>query len=564
MSTHAWCRRLVEGLEAADVKDLVVSPGSRSTPLLLAALQSELRIHSVIDERSAAFFALGRARADKKPVAFLCTSGSAAAHALPALLEARYAGHRVLAISADRPPELHDCGANQTIDQRHLFASACPPCLDLGMPQDSETARLAMRRRVHQALVCSPGPLHINIPFRKALEPTLAEVEATRAGPALASVHVPRQLAAESTLREIAERCAGAERGIIIAGACTDSAPAVQAFAEASGFVLLAESTSGLRFTGKSHPQRCDAFSHVASAAMLDSKLADELRAQLIVQVGREPASSSLNRWLTEQDCPKIRLSDKAPMRDVEGSSELVLAELADTCHRLGLAISSKAPPAFLASWRAADEKAWAGVAANIDHGAGTLSEARALAVVMQTLPTGCRLTIGNSMPVRAIDMVLPGHQAELEILHQRGTSGIDGLIAGAIGSSGTETSALLIGDVSFSHDLASLALAKLCRGPLAIIVIDNQGGQIFSHLPIAEAPLAQDHQSLWRTPPGVSIHEICRGFGVGYQQADTLETLESALQWSLRQEACHVLHVRVPPDSMQGFAERMSLGQDQ
>jgi 2-succinyl-5-enolpyruvyl-6-hydroxy-3-cyclohexene-1-carboxylate synthase len=517
----------------------------------------------VIDERSAAFFALGRARADKRPVAFLCTSGSAAAHALPALLEARYAGHRLLAISADRPPELHDCGANQTIDQRHLFAAACPPCLDLGMPQDSETARLAMRRRVHQALVCASGPLHINIPFRKALEPTLAEVQATKAGPPLASVHAPKHLAAESVVQEIAERCAGAERGLIIAGASVDSAPAVQALAEASGFVLLAESTSGARFTGKSHPQRCDAFPHIASAALQGGKLADELRPQLIVQVGREPASASLNRWLSEQECPKIRLSDKAPMRDVEGTSELVLAELADTCSRLALAIGSKAPPDFLASWRAADEEAWARVAAHIDHGADTLSEARAVAVIMRTLPAGCRLTLGNSMPVRATDLVLPGHQAGLEILHQRGTSGIDGLIAGAIGSSDTKSSALLIGDVSFSHDLASLALAKLCRGSLAIIVIDNQGGQIFSHLPIADAPLAQGHQSLWRTPPSVSIDEICRGFGVGYKEADTVETLEAALQWSLRQDSCHVLHVRVPPESMLGFVKRMSEARD-
>ncbi len=564
MSTHAWCRRLVEGLEAANVKDLVVSPGSRSTPLLFAAIESTLRIYSVIDERSAAFFALGRARAERRPVAFLCTSGSAGAHALPALLEARYAAHTLVAITADRPPELHDCGANQTIDQRHLFASACPPCLDLGTPQESATAQFAMRRQVHQSLVTSKGPLHINMAFRKPLEPSAAELAEKVQGPTLGAVHVPKSLAAESTIQDLAERCARSERGIVVAGASVGCGSAVQELAEASGFVLLAESTSGARFTGETRPQRCDAFPHITSAALRDTALGESLRPDLVIRVGREPACASLNRWLAEQRCTEIRFSDKGPMRDPAGSSELVMGEVHDTCNRLAKALHAKAPSAFLASWRAADEKAWTAVAARLDAESAALTEAQAIASILRSLPEKTRLTMGNSMPVRATDMVLPGHLARLEILHQRGTSGIDGLIAGAIGSSDVTGSALLIGDVSFSHDLASLALAPLCRGPLAILVIDNQGGQIFSHLPAAQAPLAKELQSLWTTPPKLAIGDICRGYGVAYQDADSLESLDAGLCWSQSQEGCHVLHVRVPPESMLTFVQQMSRGPEQ
>jgi 2-succinyl-5-enolpyruvyl-6-hydroxy-3-cyclohexene-1-carboxylate synthase len=229
----------------------------------------------------------------------------------------------VVAITADRPPELHDCGANQTIDQRYLFASACPPCLDLGMPQDSEAARLAMRRRVHEALVSASGPIHINLPFRKPLEPSAAELAQARPGPDIGEVHAPRTLAAESTLRELAERCSKTQRGIIVAGASVGCASALQELAEASGFVLLAESTSGTRFTGAATEQRCDAFPHIASMAMRDSDLSAALRPELVLRVGREPAAASLNRWLAEQECPEVHFSQGAAVRDVEGASEL-------------------------------------------------------------------------------------------------------------------------------------------------------------------------------------------------------------------------------------------------
>ena len=556
---NAWCRRLVEGLLAAGVKDLVVSPGSRSTPLLLAAIDSPLQLHSVIDERSAAFFALGRARAEGVPVAFLCTSGSAGAHALPALLEARYAGHTVVAITADRPPELQDCAANQTIDQAQLFAAACPPCLHTGMPESSEAAGLGLRRRVQQAVALASGPVHINVPFRKPLEPSADEVATALQGPPPAALWPDRPVADDAILLRIADLCNTACRGLIVAGPSTSVGPALQKLAKATGFVLVAESTSGARLTGTALQERCDAFPHILGNEALRRRLEPDL----LLRFGAQPACTALNSWLATLECPDFRFCARTPMSDSSGSSQLVMGDIADACERLARAVSPTCSPDYLQEWRQADEAAWCKVASCLDETDESLSEARAMATILQGLLPGSRLTLGNSMPLRGADMVIPGHLAALELLHQRGTSGIDGLIAGAIGSSSAAPSALLIGDVSCSHDLSSLALAPLCRGPLALIVIDNQGGQIFSHLPIANLRLDQSAHELWRTPPSVDFEKACGAFDVPYRRVSNNEDLQAALPWSQEQPSCAFVHVCVSPDSMLAFTKRARQGSD-
>jgi 2-succinyl-5-enolpyruvyl-6-hydroxy-3-cyclohexene-1-carboxylate synthase len=521
-------------------------------------MESQLRVHSVLDERSAAFFALGRARADETPVAFLCTSGSAGAHALPALLEARYAGHRVIAITADRPPELHGCGANQTIDQEELFASACPPALQVGMPQSTQEAGLAMRRRVQEAVALALGPVHINLPFRKPLEPTEAERKEVLSGPPAEVISASARRVDEEAIDSILLRCKQAKRGLIVAGASTKIGPALQSLARQSGFVLLAESTSGARLSGSALAQRCDAFPTILAGLAPEDRSLDP---DLILHFGREPACGALLRWLAKQECPQFRFTGDPLLKDSTGKSAMVVGEVKDACERIAAALSPAPAGAYLQDWRKADEEAWSRVAECIDARDASLSEARAMATVLKGLPSGSRLTLGNSMPVRAADMVLPGHLAQLEVLHQRGTSGIDGLIAGAIGSADSGPSALLIGDVSCAHDLSSLALAPMCRGPLAIIVVDNQGGQIFSHLPVAEIPMKDNERNLWSTPPAVDFEQACLAYRVPYREASSNEEVLSALAWSQEQEGCVFIHLRVPADSMRSFVRQSGEG---
>ncbi len=560
--TRAWCNRIIEGLLAAGVSDLVVSPGSRSTPFLLAALQSSLQLHSIVDERSAAFFALGRTRKTGAPIALLCTSGSAGAHYLPALLEARYAGHRLIALTADRPPQLRDCGANQTIDQRQLFAAACPPCLELGMPDSNGQALDAVRRRVFESVSLAPGPLHFNLAFRKPLEPESGE-KGQRCEPfSPQPLRRPDLRAHQEALRSIQHHCEKSKAIVVIAGpseyglADTELlASELALLAEATGAALLAESTSGARFVGTIHRHRIDSFTHVLS----QDTAAQELAPDLILQFGVQPSSASLNRWLAEQNCTTVRMCDSVPYNSPDGSAQVVMGNLVDLCRRIRDVVTPSSDTTYVARWREWDELTQRAVEAEITDTASAFSEAQAMAAILSHLPAACQVTIGNSLAIRTADMVLSGSEKRLDFLHQRGTSGIEGLIAAAIGSSSESLSALILGDVSASHDSASLALAALCQGPLVILCIDNEGGQIFSHLPVKKLELDGSEWQYWQTTPRLNWQALCVAYQVGYRISESAKELADSLHWASTQEGCVFLHTKVAAEGLLQFQENVA-----
>lgn len=549
-----FCNRILEALHASGIEDLVVSPGSRSTPLLLAALESPLRLHSIIDERSAAFFALGRARAENKKVALLCTSGSAGAHYLPALLEARYAGHTLVAISADRPDELQESGANQTIAQANLFAAACPPALLL---EANDEHALAARRRVQQAIVMADGPVHINIAFRKPFEPRPDEESHFGDAPKPSAMWPAQQNISDFALAHIAARCREVKRGVIVAGPCAaDLGNAILALAEATGFVLLAESASGARLRGQAHDLRRDGFPHL----LANERLADMLRPELVLQIGQEPSCGSLLRWLAPLGPSTLRLPGISPANTPTGNCELILGPLDEGLPRLLPLAERSGDQAYASEWAREDKRVWHMLAGRLEQelASADLSEAVATVEALISLPAHCQLTIGNSLAIRNLDAVLPGDRATLRILHQRGTSGIDGLIAGAIGASGPGPSALLLGDVSAAHDLSSLSLARLARGPLQIFMIDNAGGQIFAELPVAQLGLKPEQFQHWLTSPRIDVAAACSAYGVPYRCVEARGELSASLRWSRDQGGVSFLHLRVQPDSMRSFTQGM------
>ncbi len=550
---HAWCNRILEGLLSAGVTELIVSPGSRSTPMLLAALASPIVIHSVIDERSAGFFALGRARARRQPVALLCTSGSAGAHYLPAFLEARYARHVLIALTADRPPELLQSGANQTIDQSQLLAAACP-CISLGMPDSHPDSGPGVRRRVQQAIALATGPVHFNLPFRKPLEPDAGPADKVKPSPAPA-IAAPRLLATASLLEELASQIQGAKRGLIVAGP-TDSeehARAILRLANHTGFVLLAEATSGARFTREALATRCDMFPHILESNTLGTSLTPDL----VLQLGAEPCNGALQRWLAKHQPPTFRFSESQIVNRSDGSMTVVLGDLAANCGFICAADSSNADTkGYLQKWQTLNTKVSA-IVSELQSQSSQFCEASALAQLTVGLPEGSTLTIGNSLSIRSIDMMVQTSPKQLRILHQRGTSGIDGLIAGAIGSSDTGPSTLVLGDVSCSHDSASLALAHLTKGPLGIVCIDNGGGQIFSYLPISKQSLPAEQWDLWKTPPSLDYSELCKAYGVAYRKVTSLQEVEDATAW-LHQAPCSFLHICLPQDGLRRFQQHI------
>lgn len=548
-----WAVLLLSSLRDAGCGDLVVSPGSRSTPLVIAAARLGLPCHVLIDERAAGFFALGRGRATGRPSALVCTSGTAAAHYLPAVIEASLARVPLVVVSADRPPELHGCAAPQTIDQQHLFGRFTRGFVDLGMPEAAASALRGLRRRAAQmvalAIAPEPGPVHINAPARKPLEPTgsaeesgmaalVAELSAepiARAVPAAAGAPDP-------AIEEIAGALGRARRALLVAGPAPLGAPArpVAELARASGLPLLAEVTSQLRFTGdEPAPGLCDRFDLLLRAP----RFAAAHRPDLIVELGAPPTSSAYAGMVAAARCERIVVAPHG-WSDPHGSAGLIVnAPVAEVAGRLASRLAAR-PGAWTEGWLAANRRAGAALDRRAVSG-----EHAAVRAAVGALPDGALLALGNSLPVRTAE-ACAADRRRIGVLHQRGACGIDGLVAGAAGaaSASGRPTALLLGDVSFAHDLGGLAAARLAGAPLAVVVIDNGGGRIFEQLPVARAPGgAELLDRFFLTPPAIDVAAAAAAFGLPCVRS---EEPGRAVAAALAGGGATVIHVPVAPHS--------------
>jgi 2-succinyl-5-enolpyruvyl-6-hydroxy-3-cyclohexene-1-carboxylate synthase len=571
MTQAAWAELLVASLLGAGVDDVVISPGSRSTPLALALAAASARVHVVVDERSAGFFALGLARAHGAPVALVCTSGTAPAHYLPALIEASLTAAPLVVLSANRPPELHGAGASQTIDQAHLFGRFVRAFDDLGPPDGSPLALRALRRKIVQAVVRArgpwPGPVHVDVPLRKPLEPappaTAAERAAVTTARELARA-VPR--AARATVRvpddaieAAAAAIAGARRGLIVAtaGPAAWAAHRAAAFALArrTGFPLAVEAGSQLRFA-----VRPDDIAVIDRLGLITAAAAGEpavaLAPELVVQLGGEPVAMAWAGFAARRPPQRIVVADHGWPDGDSTAGQLLIGDVGDTLARLAARLAGPADPigepGFARAWQVADRAAAAAMSAALANAAdgdpGALPpEGAVIAAAVAALPAGAQLVLGNSLPVRTIDEVTAGGR-ELTVLTQRGAAGIDGLIAGAAGAAATGRPTLLVlGDVSFAHDAGSLACA---RGlPLAIVVVDNGGGRIFDELPLASTLAPADLDRLWRTPPGLDPAAIARAYGLDAVRAARADAVAAAIATALAAGRPVLVHAPVAVD---------------
>ena len=568
-----WARLLLGGLRRAGVRQVVLSPGSRSTPFTWAALHEPgLDCRTIIDERSAAFFALGHARVTGRPVLLVCTSGSAAANYFPAVAEAAESSVPVLVLTADRPLELQGAAAPQTIDQVKLYGDYARAYFELGTPDPDPRMLRAIPRIAAQAMAGSmgpiPGPVHLNARARKPLEPR------TGAGPAEGELHalVDRLLESVPTaispaprpdpadLEAVARSCRNARRGLIVCGPAhgpaAASPDAILRLARATGFPVAAEAASQIRFAPLPDIVRLD---HAAS--LLDVPgFADRHEPDVILQVGRPPTASAwhaaLDRWT---HAPRHVLAPHGWPDPFGTATTLVRAPLdaavralADAVEGLDPGSPSDEPPGgrrkALETWREtlrqADDQAGETIAASLEDG---FPEGRAVRTVVDRLADGAILAVGNSLPIREVDTFVDAARLRaraaatddrtLEVLFQRGANGIDGLVSGAAGAaaaSGRPTT-LLIGDVSLAHDIGALGLLRDLPAPLTVVVLNNGGGRIFERLPIAESLAGEDtpdgRRSLdaWLTPPALDFSAAARTFGIPYEQAGD-DALSAAL----------------------------------
>ncbi len=566
-------------LQAAGVADMFISPGSRSTPFTWQALKTAgLQCYPIIDERCAAFAALGFARATARPVAILCTSGTATAHYFPAIIEASLAFLPLLVITADRPLELQHAGAAQCIDQVKLYGTHVRRYVDLGLPDAAPSALVGLRRTVTQAVALTrgprPGPVHLNARARKPLEPQRAASDRQRAlglrVDGLLAAPLTRHAASRTVpvpdiIREIAAALIAAQAGAIVVGPMPPAqqtlAGPLARLATALGFPILAEAASQLRFRLGEHPLACPEFPWLLGAEPARGRhLPDTL-----LCLGATPTCAGFEAWALASAASRYVLAEhEGP--DSLGTARLIAhGDLAGSLDLLQHEIEALARPpqaqqrAYAAALLASARTCRTILGRELAREPG-LAEGAAVACIVQSLPEAAHCMLGNSLPIRDVDAYVL-HAAPCVILSQRGANGIDGLVSGAVGSALATRlpTLLLLGDVSLLHDLGGLALVRLVQSPLVVAVIDNEGGRIFDQLPVralyaGDSALAE----FWRTPPRCDLQHAARLFGLRYASPGTAAELSAATREALCTDAVTLLQVRVGADSAHAVRERV------
>ncbi len=514
--THHLLGALADELARCDVAGVCTSPGSRSTPLVLALTgDRRLRCHSHIDERAAGFFAVGLARATGRPAVLVCTSGTAAANYLPAVIEAREARLPLIVLTADRPPELRDSGAGQTIDQVKLYGSAVRwfQELDMGLatPERLRWIRQLACRAVSEART---GPVHINIQLREPLVTGTPPDQAPPGGRADGAPWTLTPVAAPDTTA-LAAWLEARERGVIVAGECGGLDAA--GLGEALGWPVLADPQSGARHGD-------------AAIAHYDLSLrGDAPTPAAVLRIGELPTSKPLREWLTGLDCPQAMVVPHDGWPD-----PMSVCEARFVAHTLPLPGGRPQRDGWLDAWRQEDAR----VATLIDE---LLGDALCEPAIARESVAGARtLVVASSMPIRDAEaFARPG---AMRVLANRGANGIDGTISTAYGvAAAGEKTTLLTGDVAFAHDLGGLLAGTRLGLELRIVLVDNRGGGIFDFLPVAGiGPAYEQHVA---TPPGISVASAAAAYGAGYTAIETIAGLREALA-----EECvgtRILHCR-------------------
>jgi len=539
---ETWARAVIETLCEAGATEAVVCPGSRSTPLALAcAAEPRLRVRSIIDERSGAFFALGAAKATGKPAIVLATSGTAGAHFYPGVIEAQASWIPLVALTADRPPELHGFGAPQTIDQQHLFGSHVRFFADLGVPEENPEAlrhvRAVVATAVARALAIPRGPIHLNAPFREPLAPTRGTQRRADPLPATGRIApgalVPDGAAIDAAARELSRR----PRGVIVCGPrdALDQMPdAVRALSEATGYAVLAEAASQVRF------RMPDALAHY-DALLKHESLANAARPDAVVRLGGGLTSKTLQQWLDGSSAWTLSLSEDGIVFDPSHSASLVICgDPVHACTELARRVQLREPrpesPLVRAERRARAVLDEAFAAERV------LSEPGTARAVAAALPEETLLFVSSSMPVRDVDAWSTGGRAR--VLANRGVNGIDGIVSTALGAAAAtqRPTAVLLGDLALLHDISGLIAADRLGIPLVVVVVNNDGGGIFQFLPVSEA--TEHFEELFATPHGLDFSLLAGMCGATFERPRTASELRALVRDGIG-KGLHVLEVR-------------------
>lgn len=576
----AWARAILSALAEYGLEEVEIAPGSRSGPLVLAsrALPGvNSRVH--LDERCAAFFALGYGRTHLGPAAVITTSGTAVANLLPAVVEADLSDVPLLLITADRPPRLRGADANQTIAQPGIFGDRVRFEADLPVPSRADlegthpnSVREVARRAARRALGPPGGPVHLNVPFDKPLEPgsadgldlaapgderalDLAEGAATADGEAAPRApwraHEGRRRGRDQEAM-LERRLQVARRPLLVAGPSSDpglDGPAIARFAVARGVPTLADPLSGARFDpagGAASPSPIlGAYHHFLRLPAVIERLVPDL----IIRAGRTPTSETLEAALAGwTESTQVVIDDGAHRKDHQGladhylhaSAGAMLGRLAggEDSHD----IMPPSPTPWIRAWADLEAAAWAAIdeePPRHDH------EGDHAAALVRALPPGATLFVSSSMPVRDVDAYARPAPSRLQVLGNRGASGIDGVVSTALGcaAGGAWPVAALVGDIALYHDMNGLLAARDQALNVVFVVVDNDGGGIFHMLPIRDfEPVFTPY---FATPHGLDFRHAARMYGLPFTDVTSPEELEQAVASAVTRPGTEVVRVR-------------------
>jgi 2-succinyl-5-enolpyruvyl-6-hydroxy-3-cyclohexene-1-carboxylate synthase len=545
---QSFAATFVDQLAASGIRLACISPGSRSAPLAMAlARHPAIRVFTHVDERSGSYFALGLARRTEMTVAILCTSGTAAVQFHAAVVEAFYSATPLLVLTADRPPELRDVGAGQAIDQVNLYGGATRWSCDFGVPAAVEGSERVWRRLAARAVATSAGPpagpVHLNVSFQEPLvtEPGVVPEPIPGRGPLVLAPSVPA--ATEAQVEEVSRLVASARRPMLVLGEMRDGArlaAGVAALTRKAGAVVVAEPTSQLR--------RATIPGLVVSAEALlrDPGFAAAHAPDLVLRVGGTPTSRVVNQFLAAHPPHDMVLVDPlGRWNDPDALSTMALHSdpgllLEAICPRIA------APGAAQAGWQRdwVEADAVARVAVDRALDASPLFEGHAVRALARALPSESTVVAGNSMPVRDVDWFWPADPGR-RFLASRGASGIDGLVSMGlgVGAASPEPTAVVVGDLTLYHDMNGLWAIRRHRLNPLIVVLNNNGGGIFSFLPQAEHRDVFDE--VFGTPLDLDLQKVADLYGLRYLKVTEAGGLDAALGTGLEERTPTMVDVQ-------------------
>ena len=521
-----WASVLVETLYRCGLQHVVISPGSRSTPLTLAFVaHAGINSIPVLDERSAGFFALGLVKQTHKPVALVCTSGTAATNYFPAVVEASEARIPLLVLTADRPPELQDCGAGQTINQVGLYGNFPVYQEAMDMPacqlEELRSMKAAIVRAYGHAL---RGPVHLNLPFRDPLHPV--EDGSTKNVAEIASDFFDDVVVARGEKKPMREPInISVGKGIIICGTEIPEDPSeycnqVANLSDVSGWPVLADGLSPVRNFASRQKRLVTGYDFL----LRNLDLREILRPECAIALGPLPTSKELREWLTETEVEIFHVQPTGKNLDPTGRVvqvvEVSVSEI-DSSFSFGRTVDAK----YVHRWLEAQGKAIAGLAEAFQEEGAQSFEGLISYLLPQYLPASTPVFVASSMPVRDVEYFWPPNDSQAQVFSSRGVNGIDGTLSTSLGVAyRNQPAVLLSGDLAFLHDSNGLLIRPKFEGHLTVILINNHGGGIFNHLPISgfEPPFDE----YFGTPQEVDFRQLVESNGAEYHKLDAIDGL--------------------------------------